>query len=297
MSYIEPNNNDVLKGRGRTINEHHGNRQFRRFVNEIEREYVQAPKEEKPFYAKRIIAKIASLSPPGRFLKYDDETEAWCEMSKKDAENKTRMVLRDKAPQIRSELEAFRVGTAGDADSPTPTVPRPLPPFSIIRVDGTFRSVATSIASYSPPMQSNDGNIIIPSASFIGTAGTSIGSLPHYPANMRPISAVSNPPSFLASYAAAIQPNINPTAPSLRTTNTRTDSRNTNDTYGHAGRVDGLNPALPADMNAMPSDPYDWQTHDAAAIQPAVNPPAQSLPTTMTQADHRDTYEQAWKGR
>ena len=69
------NENDVLSGRGGRINNHPGNINFRKVVEEYKREYLdpRTRKLEKAHVAARLVAQIRSMDPPGRFLKEDPE--------------------------------------------------------------------------------------------------------------------------------------------------------------------------------------------------------------------------------
>ena len=69
----EPHDNDVLLGRGKFASEHPGNILFRQIVWELKEEYYVARKNEKTKMVHRIIDKIKSLDPPGRFLEKDED--------------------------------------------------------------------------------------------------------------------------------------------------------------------------------------------------------------------------------
>lgn len=75
----EPNENDVLCGRGGRINSHEGNIRFRDIIHANKKEYL-APttkKLEKAHIAKRIVDEIRHMNPPGRFLKEDASDGYW----------------------------------------------------------------------------------------------------------------------------------------------------------------------------------------------------------------------------
>lgn len=122
---LEPTSNDILSGRGNFVNNHGGNRKFRSLVANQRLEYVAAPKDFKPLFAKKIIDALKSLNPPGRFLQQDPDTKLWHELDEKRAMAKTRQALREGAPevikQIKSECEKSEdentVHSATGADS------------------------------------------------------------------------------------------------------------------------------------------------------------------------------------
>lgn len=73
---VDPNENDVLCGRGGRINSHAGNVQFRDIIHSRKKEYL-APttkKLEKAHIAAAIVNDIRAMDPPGRFLKEDRDT-------------------------------------------------------------------------------------------------------------------------------------------------------------------------------------------------------------------------------
>jgi hypothetical protein len=108
---VDPNENDVLCGRGGRINSHPGNVQFRDIINAKKKEYL-APttkKLEKAHIAAAIVSDIRFMDPPGRFLKEERDTGLWFDIGDAKAIKKTGQALREDAPDIRHEL--------GDDDS------------------------------------------------------------------------------------------------------------------------------------------------------------------------------------
>ncbi|KAI2507489.1 hypothetical protein MHU86_6981 [Fragilaria crotonensis] len=101
----EPNENDVLCGRGGSINAHPGNERFRQLVEKRKRVYLTARfKREKRLIANSIVLEIRSLDPPGRFLSRDPNTGCWFDIGDEKAREKTSQALREKAPSIRAEI-------------------------------------------------------------------------------------------------------------------------------------------------------------------------------------------------
>ena len=100
MGIKTPHHNDVLSGRGNSVNLHSGNKNYRSIVQKFKIEYVAAPKQQKPQYARKVVDAIRSLNPPGRFLKQDPETMLWFDIGDKKAIDKARQALREGAPDI-----------------------------------------------------------------------------------------------------------------------------------------------------------------------------------------------------
>lgn len=133
----EPNENDVLCGRGGRINSHAGNIKFRDVINARKKEYL-APttkKLEKAHIAAAIVNDIRGMDPPGRFLKEERDTGMWYDIGDAKAIKKTGQALREDAPDIRSELDSGDEETEKkpgakeekNTDKPKPA-PKPKPP-------------------------------------------------------------------------------------------------------------------------------------------------------------------------
>jgi len=103
----DPNENDVLCGRGGRINSHVGNVQFRDIINSRKKEYLAktTKKLEKAHIAAAIINDIRSMQPPGRFLKEDGKTGMWFDIGDAKAIKKTGQALREDAPEIRPDID------------------------------------------------------------------------------------------------------------------------------------------------------------------------------------------------
>lgn len=103
---LEPHDNDVLCGRGGSINSHPGNERFRQLVEKRKRVYLTARfKREKRLIANSILSEIRSIDPPGRFLSKDPKTGSWYDIGDEKARDKTSQALRENAPSIRAEIE------------------------------------------------------------------------------------------------------------------------------------------------------------------------------------------------
>lgn len=101
----EPNENDVLCGRGGRINAHKGNVQFREVVNGHKKQYLAktTKKLEKAHIAAGLVQQIRSMNPPGRFLKEDGVTGLWFDIGDAKAIKKAGQALREDAPEIRED--------------------------------------------------------------------------------------------------------------------------------------------------------------------------------------------------
>lgn len=103
-----PGPNDVLCGRGGSINSHQGNEQFRELVEKRKRVYLTARfKREKRLIASSIVSEIRLMNPSGRFLARhgNKDTGYWYDIGDEKARDKTSQALRENAPSIRAEIE------------------------------------------------------------------------------------------------------------------------------------------------------------------------------------------------
>ena len=117
----EPNENDVLCGRGGRINAHEGNVQFRDIVMANKKEYLAktTKKLEKQHIAARVVEFIRTLDPPGRFLKEDSDTGLWYDVGDAKAIKKAGQALREDAPDIRGESGDDDDDDDGDQATPS----------------------------------------------------------------------------------------------------------------------------------------------------------------------------------
>jgi len=92
---LNPNTKDVLCGRGNYSMRWKGNLYFRKWVDRNRQKYLNGDEYIKKKIAQSIVDKIGSLSPPGRFLKFDND--GWFEIGNSHALRKTRQALREGA--------------------------------------------------------------------------------------------------------------------------------------------------------------------------------------------------------
>mmetsp|Transcript_10533 Transcript_10533/g.11969 ORF Transcript_10533/g.11969 Transcript_10533/m.11969 type:complete len:230 (+) Transcript_10533:266-955(+) len=114
----DPNENDVLCGRGGRINSHAGNVQFRDIIHSKKKEYLapSTKKLEKAHIAAGIVNDIRTMDPPGRFMKEDRGTGMWFDIGDAKAIKKTGQALREDAPDIRPATSSSSDFDAMDID-------------------------------------------------------------------------------------------------------------------------------------------------------------------------------------
>lgn len=104
MTNIQPNQNDVLGGKGSHMKNHPGNSFYRTLIQQHKQSYNPSlTNEEKATIATHIIHKIRQLNPPGRFLSYQGKkkvgtkvgTSTWVEMDAARVPTKILQALRD----------------------------------------------------------------------------------------------------------------------------------------------------------------------------------------------------------
>jgi hypothetical protein len=90
-SFIEPQNDDVLFGKGRT--KHQGNRHLQKLIENLMAVYEAATKQQKKELADMVVTKI--LNSGGRFLKLDEDSQQWDEVEREDAHKKVAHAFRN----------------------------------------------------------------------------------------------------------------------------------------------------------------------------------------------------------
>ena len=97
---IEPDDNDVLAGRGNGVAARPGNQLFRDICIRYQQAYHDAFRTKKMDVARKVIHEITSKDPPGRFLEKNNSGD-WVLMPPKRVLDKTSQALRDR-PSIDS---------------------------------------------------------------------------------------------------------------------------------------------------------------------------------------------------
>jgi len=92
----EPNQNDVLCGRGTWVYRHTGNKQLRTIADSSKGPYFSksATKLRKGRIAASIVQKIRNMDPAGRFLRKNDEDSSWYDIGDRKAARKVEQALR-----------------------------------------------------------------------------------------------------------------------------------------------------------------------------------------------------------
>ena len=100
----DPNDNDVLSGRGGRVNAHSGNVQLRAMVAQHKDGYLSrsTKKLEKAYIAADIVYHIRSLTPPGRFLVADPDG-SWYDIGDERAIRKVAQALREQGEPSSSK--------------------------------------------------------------------------------------------------------------------------------------------------------------------------------------------------
>lgn len=87
--------NDILMGHRKSSFENHGNRLFRAIIDRNFKVYIGAKtKTAKSRMVHDIVNSIKSTFPPGRFLKYNDKTQSWEQISDHLAKERVGQSLR-----------------------------------------------------------------------------------------------------------------------------------------------------------------------------------------------------------
>lgn len=117
-NFIEnPGPHDVVLGRGGGCNNHSGNINFRKLVNQHRMRYLAAPKQKKPDVARQVVREWRKLDPPGRFLARRDQLRGpssilksvqWYEVGDKKAREKASQCLRERTPDALAKMQQLR---------------------------------------------------------------------------------------------------------------------------------------------------------------------------------------------
>jgi hypothetical protein len=109
IAQVQVQRHDVLLGRGGETNHHLGNIQYRQLVKASQPAYLVAKRRDKPRIAAAIVAVVRARS--GRFLKKHLGDHSWRDVGNVRAREKTSQALREGAPELRGNVEAYRTQT------------------------------------------------------------------------------------------------------------------------------------------------------------------------------------------
>jgi hypothetical protein len=114
----EPNENDIIGGRGAAIQSHPGNAYYRYLIRSKKREYVNSKPPMKKQIIRAVVKAIENQCPPGRFLKedlsYSAGTRYIC-VTLDEAKKKAGQALREDAPRFKKKSNHFRFSNHRDA--------------------------------------------------------------------------------------------------------------------------------------------------------------------------------------
>jgi hypothetical protein len=154
-----PNNEDILSGRGSGINNHPGNIFFRQIVQDNRPQYIKSSPGDKKLIIKEIVDIAASH---GRFLKQDTVTLLWSQISYDDAKKKTGQALREAPSSINNKQERHGISkkrTLSEltlhSDASTSAI---CSPHAIIQMEYLTPSL-TSPSSPTNHMRKNNGDL------------------------------------------------------------------------------------------------------------------------------------------
>jgi hypothetical protein len=112
--FVEPEENDVLPGRGGRANSNPGNRLFIAMICERRQEYAASPKGQKRMISQAI---VRALKQKGcRFLQVEEQSGQWAVMSDNAAAAKTASAIRD---SLRHEAFPRRSSLSSVESSPS----------------------------------------------------------------------------------------------------------------------------------------------------------------------------------
>jgi len=91
---LEPQDLDVICGRGGKINAHEGNIRFRDIVSKFKKQYLEIKqKSEKCKFCMFVVREIRKSEPAVRFLNKNSKTKKWLEIGDEKAMKKVRLFL------------------------------------------------------------------------------------------------------------------------------------------------------------------------------------------------------------
>lgn len=240
----EPAINDVLYGRGGGTNHNPGNKRFRLMVKDRQLEYIGSSRLQKPMIALEIVKQWRQQTPMGRFLRLDPKTKLYNDVGDKKAREKTSQALREKAPEIRENLEKDKDPNADpkevDEDSGSKKTPETLakpptkstksaskPKKAIVVSGSNAKPMTVPAQNETPPItfQPLDSNDLdnfecnlgkVPSIGSVGGRFTSLGSFGFNEKEQDPTdTSFVPPPSIPAPNPPSIPTSNQPSIPKV----------------------------------------------------------------------------------
>jgi len=102
---LTPSQNDVLSGKGKGMQNHHGNRTYRAIIAKWKPKYVQLGKtKDKVDVAYKVLNELKTLKPPAKFLTKLEDSDRWYPQDEAAVISKIKQALRENAPNVRKEL-------------------------------------------------------------------------------------------------------------------------------------------------------------------------------------------------
>lgn len=92
---LEPNDYDIISGRGNGVNRRPGNTRFREIVSKYKETYSYAKSTDKREIAKAVIREVEMLTPPSRFLVQNGSTKLWHVLNRHSVIKKVAQALRE----------------------------------------------------------------------------------------------------------------------------------------------------------------------------------------------------------
>ncbi|KAL7451104.1 hypothetical protein ACHAWC_002937 [Mediolabrus comicus] len=174
---LTPTPNDVLSGRGHSVNNHPGNEAFRRMLESHMAAYSAGTKKQKMMISRTIVDDIYSKEPPGRFLKECPDTRQWIELSRREAADKAAQAM---AYTVRNANSAKRASKKKRKALSSPSTTA----AATKKQEGTVKIISSST-------QRTDQSL--PSHANVGYPGGSVAAM--MSASSAITASTNNPPS------------------------------------------------------------------------------------------------------
>ena len=144
---------------GRT-NHHPGNIQWRLVVEEKKDEYMSSIRARKPIIAMEVVSTWRDQSPPGRFIRKNEETGLWDDIGDEDARIKCSQTLRERKGKKRKNPNDDVTASSSAAPSllSSTSVPTSIPTNSTVMVTKEDSAQRSSLVKINPNDNDVDSN-------------------------------------------------------------------------------------------------------------------------------------------